>query len=143
MGILTLNQSNIIVITETINEEIHWQTIDSYCEITRVVPMAFYGAIAASEFLTYDPAKLYFGLDFQTSYTTGVAVVNPAFVTFYDYLNAIDFYLTNVSAVWDTTAVSLKYSNNNAILKNIIFSRVLFNVYSHIHFSGYRLTITV
>lgn len=107
---------------------------------TNVAPLFYQGAIAGSEFETYDAHKIYVCLAAEFSNNNGggdSATLRK--MDFYDAANALNYTLHNNIVFWN--AVAVHYSSNNASLKNFFFSRLVQTGYSLMLFNGYKLTL--
>jgi hypothetical protein len=98
----------------------------------------FVGAVIGSPLQTYNARIIYFALSLE--FSGSVADNAAGLSTFYDENNAGLFQLKNNSPYWNTTGADVVIHKNNAIAKNIYFSRVLSN-YGEMSFLGYRLGI--
>lgn len=138
MNTFIFNESGLQVLTSNPEEYHLWSYLAGIARVTALTPVVYQGAIAGSEFLTYAATKMYLALDFDAAYTSGAVGAAAGSVVFYNIANAIDFYYINAMPIWNGAAA--QYSNNNVNKKLILFSRVVFNVYTYIHFVGYRIT---
>ena len=120
----------------------NWDSPGSNHHIENVEPLLYEGVLAASEFLIYEAGTLYLCFSFDGSYNGTVYGVNYN-LSFYNEANVVNFFSHNMSITYDSVAPSIRYSGNNLRLKNFYFSRILnaANVYSHIKFIGYRITL--
>jgi hypothetical protein len=107
--------------------------------ITTITPLFYMGAIAGSEFLTYDLNKLYFVLDIDFSSNSRNVAGWPS-ITFHDYNDAAGFIASIGIPVWDGAAFT--HSPNLIQLSNKYFARVVASSYTFMSFNGYRLTIS-
>jgi hypothetical protein len=105
-----------------------------------MVPLFYEGVIAGSEFLTYAATKLYLCLEFSASYTS-TAGVAPAYINFYNELNAAFNAIHKNSVLWNATGATINYCPVQADKENFYFARFLNGVYIYMKFNGYRLTI--
>jgi hypothetical protein len=105
--------------------------------VQTITPLFFIGAVAASEFLTYDVKKLYIALELSSGQYTLAAAVN--IIALFNEANVQSYTTCNLVPAWDTTAALMKYANNEILLKNVYFSRLTCGQY--IRFNGYRITI--
>jgi hypothetical protein len=104
-----------------------------------ITPLFFGGAIAASEFLIYDAAKLYIALELEITGQVVTATVGS--ITFYNEANVAGRVMTNESLAWDVTAAAFKMQTNPIMLKNQYFGRIVVTQYASMKFNGYRLNI--
>ena len=118
-----------------------WRHASGVIAWNTIVPLYFAGAIAGSEFLVYNAAKLYICLDATFQYSTPAAVTNLALMTIRKEADVICGYYTNGHPVWDTTAAALKYTHNPIFLQNFYFCRIEASLFSYMKFNGYRLNI--
>jgi len=121
-------------------QKVFWNLSNVRIAWNTITPMLFDAAVAGSEFLVYNAAKYYIGLEVNC-YGNGVAVAAAGYITFYDPADAISLLSYNNNAVWDTTAAALKYICNPINAHNIAFSRVVVSTYTRFKFIGYKLTI--
>lgn len=123
-------------------EKVLWQQVLLICGERAAVRQLYYcGAIVGSEFLTYSANKLYLCLNVEYSYSVGTSVANGGLITYYDELNAIEFYGHKNNPIWDATAAGQKHTSINFETHNIYFGRIGASIFSHIKFIGYRLTL--
>jgi hypothetical protein len=112
------------------NGKIAWTTITS---------LYFQGAIAGSEFLTYNAGKLYIALElkFGAHANTGA---NPGTIEVYNEANAASFYMHNNTVHFNVAA---QYTSNYMLIENIYFGRIASDnaVYDYFVFNGYRLNV--
>jgi hypothetical protein len=110
---------------------------------TRTIsPLYYCGAIAGSEFLTYDDKKLYVAhfVNFG-SLNVHSPAVGGGRITFYNDNNQISYYGANNVFAWDATAAAFKYILNNYLVENIVFSKVVSGVYDYVRFNGFKITV--
>jgi len=105
-----------------------------------VEPLLFEGAILGSEFDDYAATKLYLCFDFNAGYS-GIAAAGSALIRFYDENNVINLYSQQQDIAYDSVAPAIIQCYNNAITKNVWFSRITNVVYDYIKFIGYRITL--
>jgi len=98
------------------------------------------GAIAGSEFLTYDVGKLYIALNLKANCSATVTV-GPDYIVLYNQLNAFSYYAANNAAFWDATAANAKSYPNDLNLINVWFSRITNTGCDFMIFNGYRLNV--
>lgn len=108
-----------------------------------VTPLCYVGAIAGSEFETFDANKIYLVAEFEALHTSGGCVtVTGSGVQFYNELNVSFFRLFQNIAGWDVTAAGFRYGVNNYQAKNFYFARLAVIVsVTQMRFIGYRIDI--
>ena len=106
--------------------------------IVNVEPIFYQGAIAGTEFLVFNAAKLYICLNFKAS-RDGTAIATAGIITFYDQANAANFITSNIS--YGYNAAADRYTHNIINLNNIFFSRIVQADYTNMIFNGYRITL--
>lgn len=106
--------------------------------VQTITPVFFMGAIAGTEYLTYDAKKLYIAFYVVASYnsSTSFGIVNS-----YNEANAISAQATNNSAYWNATTAAVNSSSNKLELHNLYFSRLLFSGYTYLLFNGFKITV--
>lgn len=118
-----------------------WDYLNTIFHITAIVPLYYQGTIAGSEFLIYDPAKIYLALELNVN--GAHAAVNDILaniqITGVDDLDIGIHYENN--PYWDTTAASIKLTSRTIFLKNFYFHRFIVAQFLYMKFNGYRLTI--
>ena len=106
------------------------------------VDLFFQGYVIGTEFLTYDPKKLYIAFEIELSmeedYDTGRLQV-----ILYNQANVMSFQLRNDFIYWN--GAQARYFGNNISSNNIYFSRLavppgLMLNYSHLKFNGIKVT---
>jgi len=102
-------------------------------------PLLYEGAIAGSEFLTYNANKLYLCFDIIVGYSN-VSSANRGYIIFYDEGNAINLYSSQNSIAYEAVAAAIWYNKNDANMKNLYFSRIVNTQYNYMKFIGYRIT---
>ena len=107
--------------------------------ITAFEPLLYEGAIAGSEFLTYDANKMYLCFDFVAGFSAGANNANCRIV-FYDEGNAIILQSQNASIAYEAVAAAIFYGKNDTEMKNLYFSRINPITYNYMKFIGYRIT---
>jgi len=118
-----------------------WRQCNGVIAWNTIVPLYYQGAIAGSEFLVYNAAKIYMALEVDFLQVGG-ATINIYEVVIYNEANAVKGEYLNLYPVWDTTAALLKYISLNFYCKNIWFSRIVNSAnYVHMKFNGFRLNI--
>lgn len=118
-----------------------WNLCNGLIAWTTITPLYYEGAIAGSEFLTYNAGKLYIALDCKITATTIISG-GSAFVALYNMANALSIVLYNIFPYWNTTAVDAWYEHNQIESKNFWFSRIVDGgIYNRILFNGYRLNV--
>ena len=104
-----------------------------------ITPLFYQGAIAGSEFLTYNVAKLYIALELDVS--TGTAIgVNECHVNLHNMADAAIIRFKNNSIAL-TAADVANFAGNTLFLKNVYFSRIDVFTYDSMRFNGYRLNV--
>lgn len=108
-----------------------------------VTPLCYIGAIAGSEFETFDANKIYLVSEFEALHTTGGCVSAAAGgIQFYNEVNTSFFRIFQSVAGWDTVAAGFRYGVNNYQAKNFYFSRLaIIGSVSQMRFLGYRINI--
>lgn len=106
----------------------------------QITPFFFEGIIAGSELLTYNANKLYFALDLELS-TDPTPLPTPGYGWLYDETNTIFFHLNNNSLYYDATATAYKAVPNNAITKNVYFSRLSVQSITKVKFIGFKTIV--
>jgi hypothetical protein len=120
-------------------EKILWQQIRLLCGENAAIRQVYYqGAIAGSEFLTYQSGKLYLAHELHFNSNNALSAF-AASMALYDENNAVNFAPSNMSIIWNTTAAAPNYVGNDLIVKSCYFSRVLAYSYSYMKFSGYKI----
>jgi hypothetical protein len=94
--------------------------------------MFYCGVIAASEFLTYDAAKLYIALELE--FGTVASNAAQTLISLYDETNTLMISLSNDYSY----AVNIFIGNNFAV-KNYYFGRFGAANVTYVKFNGYRL----
>jgi len=107
--------------------------------ITAFEPLLYEGAIAGSEFLTYNANKLYLCFDLIIAFNGGAAAAN-GLVQIYDEGDAIILYGQNQSIAYEAVAAAIWSSKNDINIKNLYFSRIVTAQYNYMKFIGYRIT---
>lgn len=110
-------------------------------KILNVEPLFFMGAIAASEFLTYDVTKMYLCLSLEIdgdsspiNTTQTILLKNSADGNAMIYKNAM--------ALYQTTLPEIEYYVSKVTITDLYFSRLVVTVaYSLMKFIGYRVTL--
>ncbi len=99
----------------------------------------YQGAIAGSEFVTYNALKLYVAInvEFGTDAALGTALNNH--VALYDDGNVLFFTMRNIALVGDVTD-NFTFPNN-VVSGNLYFSRIVVTGYEFMRFDGYRVTL--
>jgi hypothetical protein len=102
-------------------------------------PLVYQGAIAGSEFLTYDAKKLYIccSVGFMDNATPSGAKIQTSF---YDAANAVVLVSFTAIAFYNTTAAAINYQGQLTELTNLYFSRVVASSL-YIKFIGYKITL--
>jgi len=119
-----------------------WRIASALIAWNTVTPICYEGAIAGSEFLTYNAAKLYIALEleFISNLNPGSIPANAPLVTFYDIANAVNHYSKCVDYFYDSAGATAYMFINNLKLTNMYFSRFVVAGYINVKFNGYRLT---
>lgn len=117
-----------------------WSWIIANFPPASITPLYYIGAIAGSEFVTYNINKLYVATDLSFDGLTTVAF-GGAYATLFDKTNNISFVCCNSAIVWNVTGAAINYLPNVIILRNVYFSRVTNSVALDIAFNGYRLQV--
>lgn len=103
---------------------------------TAITPVYYMGAIAASEYVTYDANKLYVALNFKLSYGS-LTDVNP-YLNIYNEADVLKFVAADTSVLYNVTPY---YRSNYFDIDNIYFSRIGVNgTPAQMIFNGYKLT---
>jgi len=114
-----------------------WDNTRGLIAWNTITPMFYQGAIAGSEFLVYNAAKLYIALELEVIYH--IALVGGAGTLFlYDIANVVNYAARNSCGFWIGAAEN--DIDNSVLLKNLFFSRITTVNYSYMKFNGYRLT---
>ena len=133
---LTINWKN-----ATPEQLVLYQHLNHTFDITVIEPLYYQGTIAGSEFLIYDPTKIYLALELNVN--GAHAAVNDilANIQITDVGDAvIGIYYEN-NPYWDATAASIKLTSRTIFLKNFYFYRFIAAQFLYMKFNGYRLTI--
>jgi hypothetical protein len=117
-----------------------WRIARALIAWNTCTPIYYEGAIAGSEFVTYNAAKLYICLDLVVNVNFSAATVNAGALVTYDIANAAKSQEYLNFPVWNTTAAALYYNVPSFRLVNIYFSRITVTTYVFMKFNGYRLT---
>lgn len=97
------------------------------------------GVAAGSEFLTYNAKKLYICFGFWANMIAAAWSAAP-YVEVYNEANVLSSVLVNVSALFQTTAAQVYYSNNCIDKTNFYFGRILHNQIVYFKFNGIKVT---
>lgn len=111
-----------------------WKLASAKLAYTTITPMFFEGAIAGSEFLTYDAAKLYIALEIQFGPAAIDATSNN--VSFYDEANVLCYAFANNTILYNAANY---FNGNSGLIKNIYFGRIITTDINYLIFNGYRL----
>jgi len=116
-----------------------WQEFNDAFDISAIVPLYYQGAIAGSEFLTYNAAKLYFCLDFEAGVMFAYQI-GGGFIAVYDENNVNSMWMANNACMHD--GVNSNVATNNVQQNIFYFGRISQSIFTHMKFIGYRITIT-
>jgi hypothetical protein len=126
----------------TPEQRILWNYASALIAYTTITPLVYTGAVAGSEFLTYNAGKLYIALELHCQYSgCSAAAAAGCQCDLYNMANALMFCSANGVQAWDTTAAVFKYITNNSVIKNVWFARVVVSIYNVMKFIGYRLNV--
>ena len=109
-------------------------------DVINVEPLLYEGAIAGSEFLTYDANKLYLCFDIYIGYSAGATAAAARSIRFSDENDVINLCIQNNSIAYESIAASIFYNSNNMNVKNLYFSRFVNQLYYYLKFIGYRIS---
>ena len=115
-----------------------WRYASSLIAYTTITRLYFLGAIAGSEYLTYNAGKLYIAL--ECGPVDNILPVD-SYIAVYNQANVVSSWLSETRPYWDVTAAAVRYVNNPCIVKNIYFSRIDNVGYTQFLFNGYRLNV--
>lgn len=129
-----------ILETSSPEQKIVWEQIMLLTgENCAVRKLSYTGALAGSEFATYQNTKLYLAYNIEVS-GIGTLLINAAICYFANELNAWFFGAQNNAVIYNTTAAAITYFPNNVSIKNLYFSRMFFAAgYTYLNFQGYRI----
>lgn len=101
----------------------------------------FMGAVAGSEFLTYNAKKLY--IAFELTAAGSLYTNSSAYVRLQDQANVQSLNVgVGQNTYWNTTTPGPVRDNltEKVELKNVMFSRVIFSAHTEIKFIGIKVT---
>jgi hypothetical protein len=131
-----------IIKNATAEQRILWNSIFlQFGEKIGISQLHFIGQVATSEFIIYNASKHYLCL----SLIAGCSDTSPqplwGNVTLFDAANGVSNYLNVTTPIWNTTGALEEGVLNTIQAKNFLCSRFTFNIYSHISFLGYRISL--
>ena len=110
--------------------------------ILNVEPLYYFGAVAGTEFLTYNISKLYILYNFKAFCQLGIPQASSGYLRFYDESNNISSEQHHTDyPVYITSSDVVKYFMNPLIVDNFYFSRFGISQFDSILFNGYRITL--
>ena len=115
-----------------------WRYVRTLIAYNTITPIYYMGAIAASEFLTYNVGKLYFALEMGFSYDSGGG---PCYGWLYNQANVLSYTLQINTISYNTTISTMVFNGNTVETKNKYFGRVANQIFNQFYFNGYRLNV--
>lgn len=112
-----------------------WNLVNGLIAWTTITPIFYCGALAGSEFITYDAAHLYLYFEMVPGGVSNNG--NIPGLLLYDMANAVMSSVGAPAGYWDGAAA--KYSGQSILLTNGYFSRIVASAYTTFKFNGYRL----
>jgi hypothetical protein len=111
-----------------------WNIAKAKIAYTTITPKFFMGAVAGSEFVTYDANHLYIALEikFGIPPATGGAGIQT---NVYDESNTLCMYFANDAILYNAAD---RFLGNSMELKNFYFGRIV-SGYTYMMFNGYLL----
>jgi hypothetical protein len=138
MNILTLKNNHSV----TVNSAEEIAVINYACNLINwnfIIPLYYQGALAGSEFLTYNAGKIYICTNVIFGHLAGVTATT-AYAAFYDEANVNNFAVQDNGVLWDGAAP--RYQLQSLTFKNLFFSRITTTAaITQMRFIGYRLTV--
>jgi len=121
-------------------QKILYNYLNATFDIDTIVPLFYQGAIAGSEFLTYDAKKLYLVLNINFA-IAGVETPAANQIAFRNEADAVFYYLKNEMCFLEPGGPVVLFYSSNAELENLYFSRIVNTGFNDIKFIGYRITL--
>jgi hypothetical protein len=112
-----------------------WRIASAKIAYNTITPLNFVGAIAGTEYLTYNAGKLYIVLYLCLCSNAPGGQVLTAAELIRDELDNISFYAYN------TCVAGANFIYNQVVFKNIYFSHLSGGWTTHLIFNGYRLNV--
>lgn len=112
-----------------------WRNTSNLIAWVTCAPLYYMGAVAGSEFLTYNAGKLYIALEMQFC-SAGDAAAQYV-VGFYNEANALKFQASNVVGYY--TGAAVHFTANVLTIYNTYFGRVDPAPATYMIFNGYKL----
>jgi hypothetical protein len=117
-----------------------WNYVKGLIAYNTITPLYWEGAIAGSEFLTYNAGKVYMYLQLSMSIGIGgIGVLGE--LQLYNMANAVHHELGESSGFWDVTGAGYRTISSARIFENGWFSRIVNAGVADMIFNGYRLNV--
>jgi hypothetical protein len=123
----------------TIGQKLLWKKIIAIFGVPNTItPLHFQGAIAGSEFLTYDANKVYLAFDLGFVDISGDDTTIST-ITVHGLADAIVYYFYNTQLVYN--GATIRYIANNIFVSDVYFYRIETSRFSRMMFNGYRFNM--
>jgi len=117
-----------------------WNFANQLIAWTTITPIFYTGAIAGSEFLTYNAGKLYIALELEFQ-PLGSANVGASYITLHGIGDVVMVYPSFDTIAYNTTTLAINFKGVELCLYNYYFTRIASSLYTGMKFNGFRLTV--